>query len=195
MERLLFFVTLFASGSLAGAGLFQLNDYDPPAYPDSRTPFVVNLAQQFGKADTLVLGDSLIEQTNMDGACGTTFNGGIGGARLQHAIKAAPELIQATDPDTIVIALGANHFAAGNEIGDFRRLYPQLLELAGERELVLVGVPNSDVASRNVAALARKTGATYVPAIKGPTGPDGLHHNAEGSRAYREAISQGCARA
>lgn len=194
MDRLLLFFTLFASGSLAGAGLFQLNDYDPPSYPESRTPFVVNLAEQFGKADTLVLGDSLIEQTNLDRACGRTFNAGIGGARLQHAIAAAPALIAATDPGTVVIALGANHFAAGDEMEAFRALYPDLLELVSDRNLVLIAVPNSAAASRHVAALAAKAGATYVPDADGPTGPDGLHHTATGSRAYREAIAAGCAK-
>lgn len=193
MERLFAILLLFGSGTAAGAGLFEIRDYDPPTYPEARSPFVIQLAEQFGDADTLVVGDSLVEQTDLSAACGRTFNGGIGGARIQDVQAALPDLLASTTPEKLVIAIGANHFAAGNEIDDFRLLYPELIDGLAGRELVLVGISNSAEANAVVAEMAEERNIPFVDPIEGPLKPDGLHHTVEGSRAYREAIASGCA--
>ena len=192
MERLLAILLLFGSGTAAGAGWFEFRDYDPPPYAQARAEFVVQLARQHGKADTLVLGDSLIEQTDLTDACGRTFNAGIGGARIADVAGALPDLLAATQPDRVVLAIGANHFAAGDEMPVFERDYAPLVDALGKRQVILVGVVNSAAASRLVEAEAERRGMPYVAPVVGHTKADGLHHDVEGSQLYREAIAAGC---
>ncbi|ANU07148.1 SGNH/GDSL hydrolase family protein [Paraurantiacibacter namhicola] len=194
MGRSALYALAGSAALLTGLLIGDLRGESPP-YASARTPFVKVLAQQYGPADTLVLGDSLVEQTYLAGACGRTFNAGIGGARTQQAMQALPGLLEATQPRTVVIAIGANHFAAGDEMEDFRRLYPQLVSMAGGYDLILVGVANSPAASAFVAQTAKERGARYVQAVTGPTGPDGLHYTATGSKRLREAIAGACRQA
>ena len=193
MERVLIILLMFMTGTAFSAGLYKhVEPEQRPHYSKSRATFVTHLAEQFGQADTLVVGDSLVEQANLDGACGRTFNGGIGGARIQDLQTFLPVLIAATDPERVVIAIGTNHFAAGDEIEDFRQLFPLLVAGVSGRDLVLVGVPNSAEANQIVSNVAAAAGAAYVPPVTGPLQADGVHHTVEGSRLYREAISKGC---
>lgn len=183
---------LLMAGLAAGAGLFELRDYDPPPYPQSRAPFVTQLAKQFGPSETLVLGDSLVEQTNFSAVCGRTFNAGIGGARVQDVRRALPALIGATQPERVIVAVGANHFVADDELADFRRQYPLLLDELASRDLVLVGVSNSREASDFVQQQAQERGLTYIAPITAPLQEDGLHHTVAGSRMFREAVAATC---
>lgn len=194
MSRIFEILFLLLAGTAAGAGLFELRDYDPPPYADNRAPFVIQLAEQFGQADTLILGDSLVEQTNFAQVCGATFNAGIGGARVQDVRAALPQLLSATQPRRVVVAVGANHFAAGEEFGTFRHQYPLLLDELGAQELVLVGVPNSSEASHFVRETARARGLNYLPPITAPVKSDGLHHTVEGSLAFRDLVASSCHR-
>ena len=79
-------------------------------------------------------------------------------ARVQDVRAALPQLLSATQPRRVVVAVGANHFAAGEELDSFRSQYPHLLDELGTKELVLVGVPNSSEASDFVRETAHARG-------------------------------------
>ncbi|RDC61368.1 hypothetical protein HME9302_02590 [Alteripontixanthobacter maritimus] len=98
--------------------------YGELSYAKTRAGFVVQEAQQVGKVDTLVIGDSLIEQTYFPDRCGSVFAAGIGGARVRDFQAIIDELLSATQPDTVIVALGAKHFSAGDELQEFAQSTP-----------------------------------------------------------------------
>ena len=195
LERILIVLLMFSGGTLTGVNMV---DPEPVVvqeldYPDTRAFFVNRLAEQFGKADTVLLGDSLIELADFRHACGRTFNGGIGGGRISDIVQHGPHILEHTKPETVVLAIGANHFILGDEIELFRDTYPALVDSLSNYRLVLVGVQNSAAADAFVRKEARRIGAPYVAPIDGPFLEDGLHHAEEGKRNYRRAVQSGCA--
>ena len=163
-------------------------------YPEGRAFFVTKQAAQFGKADTLVIGDSHIEQTFLDGACGKTFSAGIGGARVSEPLSIMDTLIDSLDPETVVIAIGANYFTSIDQYDQLVRDYPNLLDSAGDVRLILVGTPAFERGRDFVRTEAERRGATYVDPPDGPFIADGIHYAPEGTAALREAIEEACDR-
>lgn len=193
---------LLATAGLVGAVVGATVDHKlRPAewriYPERRERFVVNLAEQFGHADAVVFGDSLTEQTVFDGACGRTFNAGIGGAFVGDLRRIAPAVMRALRPNTVIVSIGTNYVVDGGPgLDRFPVEYSALVQSFAGHRLVLVGLRASPAGDAIIRDTARRTHARYVPAVDGPglLGPDGVHHTPAGSRAYRDAIARACAR-
>ena len=205
---------LFIAGLALGFGSAWLLKPEPAVPPSeaaaaplpytpvqARAAFLARQARMFGDADTLIIGDSLVEQADWTDACGRTFAAGIGGARVAAPLFVLPDLLRFTTPETVVIALGTNYFIPTEDLARFRQDMPGLIDAVGGVELVLVGVPGVEKANRLVARWADQRGATFVEPPAGPMRqvsqgvPDGYHYTHEASLAYRAAISEGCARA
>ena len=190
---------LWTSLALAGLGLGAGFVLGLRAAPDLREPshyvairghFVSEQAARFGRADTLIIGDSLSEEADLFGVCGRTFNAGVAGARLRDAVGTTPALLDAISPETLVVSLGTNDFL-GKPPADFRRRYEEFVRSLGDRRLILVGIAISQEGNAIIRATAGKTGARFVPPVR-QLGPDGVHHTAEGSRSYRRSLAEAC---
>lgn len=179
----------FAVGGLAGHEWHRKLGLDP----DRKIEFVETSAAVAGQVDTVVLGDSVTEETWLDGACGRTFNAGIGGARVRHVSEVAARILPELKPKTIVIAVGANHFWVRPE-PEFEQDYPKMLDQLPPARLVLVGVPNSRSASAFVRKQAASRGAIYVPPVvgEGLNLPDRVHLTVAGARLYRARLEAAC---
>lgn len=191
MKKWLPLLLAFAIGALVGYAYARWTIYIPPPYSQVRSGFVMQEAAQFGDADTLIIGDSLIEQAYLSGACGRTFVAGVGAARIEDIADLAPAIVESTTPELIVLAIGANHFTLRDEIGSFARDYPALVNTL-PKPLVLVGVVNSEAGNAVVERTAENTGSIFVPPIMGPMQADGLHHTSIGSLRLRKAIENAC---
>jgi hypothetical protein len=189
-------ILLAIVGTACGAAVdHKLRPPEWRVYPEHREPFVLNLAGQFGPADTVVFGDSLTEQTILDGACGRTFNAGVGGAFVSDVQAIAPAVMRAVQPNTVVLSIGTNHFVGHrNEVDLFRHDLGALSRTFSGHRLVLVGLRASREGDSIVRDIARQLHATYVAPVDGPglIGPDGIHHTPAGSRAYRSSIAHAC---
>ncbi|MHA6332754.1 SGNH/GDSL hydrolase family protein [Qipengyuania sp. CAU 1752] len=185
-----------AMGGYGGyrAGYNEARSVYQPAfsYPEGRFHFLAHRAAQFGKADTLIIGDSLIEQTFLENACGRTFEAGIGGARIHDPMQVLPSILQAVDPDRVFVALGTNYFTSGEDQSGLEEDYPQILDLLEGREVGIIGIGASDNGNEFLLALARARGHAFVQPPPGPFIEDGVHYTVEGSRALRETIEQAC---
>jgi hypothetical protein len=196
-RTLLIASTALVIGAALGAAVdHKLRPDEWRIYPERRAPFVVNLASQFGDADAVAFGDSLTEQTVFDGACGHTFNAGVGGAFVEDIRTIAPAVMRAVRPETVILSLGTNYVVAGGPgLDRFPTEYAALARSFAGRRLILVGLRASPAGDGIIRDTARQLHARYVPAVDGPglIGPDGVHHTPAGSRAYRAAIAQACA--
>ncbi|ANU08821.1 SGNH/GDSL hydrolase family protein [Paraurantiacibacter namhicola] len=170
----------------------------PPApeqgytYPQGRSHYTRQQAAHFGKADSVIIGDSLVEQTDFSGVCGRTFQAGLGGSSAVDAINALPAIVQHTDPKVVFIAIGTNYFTSGDQLADLENEYPYLIDAADGRQVVLVGIHNSDKGDAFIAALAKDAGYEFVAMPEGPLMMDKLHFTTEGSERFRQAIAEAC---
>lgn len=187
-------VLSFASGFVGGWKLKP----GPEPYPTQRARFVLRLAEQFGHADTLVIGDSLTEETLFDGACGRTFAAGVGGARPRDLAAIAPALVAATTPRLIVLEAGTNHYTAGAETTAMAADYPTLAQqLRRYAPVLLVGMALSREGKATPRSAAPPLPCTYPMSVApvrgaGLIAADGVHNTAAGSRAYRRQVAAAC---
>jgi lysophospholipase L1-like esterase len=185
-------VFILAIGAIVGFAFARWN-YSMPTYAEQKTVFVRTAASIAPPMDTVALGDSVTEEAWLEGACGKTFNAGIGGARVIDLRMIAKDILPRLRPKTIVVAVGANHFWKRPE-PEFQRDYPKLIAELPQAKLILVGVPNSAEASAFVRNLARQNGATYLPPVTGAgnTVPDGVHLTTKGAWLFRARIERSC---
>lgn len=164
-----------------------------PTYHDSRAGYIQLNASVAGRQDTVVLGDSVIESTWTEGACGRTFNAGMAGAKVHDVHRLARKILPDLKPSTIIVSVGANHFWNGDrELPAFRTQYRDLIADLPQARLVLLGVPNSSAASADVRQFAREKGALFVPPVRGSL-PDGVHLTPSDALRLRERLRQACA--
>ncbi|SFR86158.1 SGNH/GDSL hydrolase family protein [Sphingomonas jatrophae] len=162
-------------------------------YTALREDFVRSNLELAMPADTLVLGDSVSESVNFEQVCGTTFNAGIGGAKVPDAARLAPLALARIRPRTVILAIGTNHFWDGPALTDaFRRDYLALARSLPGRKII-VGVPNSAPASAFMRQVAAELGASYVAPLTGKLTRDGVHLTIAGARLYRDRIAAACA--
>lgn len=183
-------------GVLVGvaAGAYRWRDPTLTHYPTIRAAYVHNLIAQSGPVDTLILGDSISESTLLDGVCGKTFNASVGAARVPTAYQLGRFAVPRLRPKLVVVEIGTNYFAAGDD-AQFYRDYPILLrQLAGHR-LILVGTPRSVKATAWIERTAQALGAQFVPPVTGRLTFEGVHPTPEGGRVYRQRLANACAKA
>ena len=190
-------ILLAGLGAAAGLilGYWRWQMHDPPPYPVARSHFVHLLAEQHGTARTLVLGDSLSEQTDLSDVCGDTFNGGVGGAQASTLLPIARDLLPIIRPHTIVVNVGTNNYLGFDDGGNFARDYHLLLEsLPRDRNLILFGIRRSAAATAIIRQEAVARNALFVPPIDGPglIDADDIHLSAAGSRRYAQALAAAC---
>ena len=164
---------------------------DRPSYTEARMSQVKQLARQASHVDTVVLGDSITEQTSLEGACGLTFNAGVGGAKVRHVRRIA-EATRHLSPRIIVLAIGTNDLWK-DEPANFRSDYRAVVDSVGPK--VLVGTPNSEAASAFIRSEAQRISATYIPPVTGKLTSDGVHLTSAGRREYRRRIQDACDKA
>lgn len=150
-----------AFGLAAGFALWKMNR--GPSYHEVRGGYVQLQATLAGQQDTVVLGDSVIESTWFQNACGRTFNAGVGGATVEEVHEIARAILPKLQPSTVIVSVGANHFWNGDdELADFEKRYRDLVEDLPKERLVLVGVPNSNAANLQVQRIAREIEAAFL---------------------------------
>lgn len=164
------------------------------SYPQARAYLAKRGAARFGKADTLVIGDSLVHQTDLEGACGKTFAAGMAGARVAEPLSVVDDLLASLDPDLVVVGLGTNYFLPYDAQPRLEAELPTLLDRLGDRPLVIVGITYSTNGNAFLHALADERGAVFVQPPPGPMESDGYHYTDEGTRHYRAAIAAGCSK-
>jgi lysophospholipase L1-like esterase len=172
------------------------------------------------KAPIVVLGDSIVEAAMLPpSACGHALvNAGLGGASTASDLAGWLKPPLGTDrPFAIIVSLGANDALSpkpgGAEAfaGRYEALLRDLSKLT-DRVLLLEippvearGPMTPEMAKAVMATIgsyramlpdiARRTGATLLPwpDVQAPFTIDGVHLNAEGYRAWNEAIQHGIA--
>lgn len=120
----------------------------PSAY---RQNAILAHAAQEGRVDTIVIGDSIVEQAELGDLCadGVTLNAGVSGARAQDLVQLMGELMASQRPKRTIIAVGINDTAKVRLTSDaeFERSYAALLKTAkagsGHVEVALVS-PTTD---------------------------------------------------
>lgn len=176
-----------------GVGYWRWHPAIQPSYAETRGGFVRLLAHQRGDVDTLIIGDSVTEETWLDDVCGSTFNAGVGMFRLSDAAKMAAYAVPRTHPKTVVLAIGTNDFwHKTTPLSDFERRYSELLDSLAGKHLILVGANTSAEASAFIRQEARRRGAVYIPPVPTSLTTDGVHLTAAGARLYRRQIQQHC---
>lgn len=161
------------------------------SYVSSRSNNLLSQAQAAGKSDTLVLGDSIVEGNSLTGLCGSTFAAGIGGGSVVDLAKVAPDLIAATRPGHIVVALGTNDVLEKKAEGlEFEKRYLSLLASLPVKPFALVGVLNgpNDFIKRTASAI----GAAYIAPLPVSLLKDGIHPNLAGLKVWRDRVARAC---
>lgn len=162
-------------------------------YPEGRAFFTSLQAELHGKADTLIIGDSLVEQNLLADTCGRTFQAGLGGGRAREPLLYIEDMLASLDPETVVVAFGTNYFTTPDGLDGLRRDYPRFVDALGDRNLILVGVARSEQGNAFIRTFAERNGHAFVDPPRGPLHEDGLHYSREGSIAFRQAIAVKCA--
>ncbi|HEX8418538.1 MAG TPA: SGNH/GDSL hydrolase family protein [Sphingomonas sp.] len=161
------------------------------SYVFSRSKNLLSQAQATGKVDTLVIGDSIVEGNSLTDLCGVTFGAGVGGGNVADLTKIAPDLIAATRPDRIVVALGTNDVLQRKAEGQaFEQRYLALLASLPVKPFALVGVLNgpNDFIQRTASAI----GAAYVTPLPANLLKDGIHPNLAGLKVWRDQVARAC---
>jgi len=145
----------------------------------------------------VALGDSITEAVYLADVCGTSFNAGIGGGKIEDVSSLADKILKRLQPRILLIAVGTNDIWAGSDIPTFTQHYTQLVEHLPKARTILMGVPNSPDASAMIRTLAAKRGAIYVPPVTGSdyTIADGAHLKPAGARMFRQRVAGACAMA
>jgi hypothetical protein len=183
----------FTIGGLCGVGAGAWRWRNPylDYYPDVRGAYVLNQIRDSGPVDTLILGDSILESTLLDDVCGKTFNASVGAAQEPKAAEIAAVALPRLKPKTIVVEIGTNTIANGEEQLFYRR-YPALLRQLAGRRLILVGTPRSATVTAYIERTAQEIGAAFIPPVTGNLTKEGVHPTPEGSEVYRRLIAEAC---
>jgi len=161
------------------------------SYVFSRSKNLLSQAEAAGRSDTLVLGDSIVEGNSLTDLCGTTFAAGIGGGNVADLAKIAPDLIAATRPSRIVVALGTNDVLQRKAEGQaFEKRYLSLLATLPVKPFALVGVLNGP--NEFIKRTAASIGAGYVPPIPASMTKDGIHPTLPGLKLWRDRVAHFC---
>jgi lysophospholipase L1-like esterase len=178
----------------AGVGYSRWHRPPPPTYAETRAGFVRLNADLAPPVDFVALGDSITESVYFGQICGTWFNAGVGGAKVDDIAGIARYVLPKLKPKTILVAVGTNDFMAGGTLPDFERGYLALLAALPPAKVILMGVPNSAAASAFVRSQAATRGFRYVKPITGAgfTIADGVHLTDAGARLYRDRVKVAC---
>jgi hypothetical protein len=160
-------------------------------YVHYRSINLVSQAEAFGKVDTLVLGDSIVEGNALDGLCGRTFAAGVGGGGVEDLNRIVPALLAATTPHSIVVALGTNDVLEHKGEGQpFRDRYAHLISTLPVKPFALVGIAQGQ--NEFIRHVAYKIGAVFIPPIAPALTKDGIHPTRPGLKLWRERVSAVC---
>lgn len=180
-------------GFSQGQQSIRVPDASDYTYPEGRAFFTNLQAELHGKADTLIIGDSLVEQNLFADTCGRTFQAGIGGGRAREPVLYLEDMLANLDPETVVVAFGTIYFTTPDGLDGLARDYPRFIEGLGDRQLILVGIARSEQGNAFIREFAERNGHAFVDPPRGPLLDDGLHYSREGSIAFRQAIAAKCA--
>ena len=77
-------------------------------YLSARNTSLISQADQLSQpVNTLILGDDIVESAYLPTLCGRpTFNGGIGGSKLNDVVQLAPLLVSRLHPQKVLISVG-----------------------------------------------------------------------------------------
>lgn len=88
-------------------------------------------ASQAGHFDSVIVGDSLVEQAYIPAFCGgTVLNAGLSGARVDDLQNFAPGLLRHATPKRVVIMAGVNNARHKGNLDGFRESYSSLVDAA-----------------------------------------------------------------
>lgn len=125
--------------------------HKPPLPSTTRQNAILAHAAQVGRVETIVIGDSIVEQADLGDLCGdgAVLNAGVSGARAQDITLLMGELSAERRPKRVIIAVGINDTAKHRITpdGEFDRSYGALLETAkagSDRVAVALVSPTTD---------------------------------------------------
>jgi len=217
---LVILVAVAVAAFLLGRAQQAHNALPPGAEHRATRQQVLYLTLSRTAAPIIVLGDSIVEAAMLPpSACGHALvNAGLSGASTASDLAGwlTPALGESR-PFAIIVSLGANDVPTetpGNAGGFASRYEALLRELSKLTDRIyFLEIPPMEARARmtpdqakvamatissfraTLPELARRTGATLLPwpDVQAPFTLDGVHLNAEGYRAWNEAIQHGTA--
>jgi hypothetical protein len=184
-------------GALAGVAFgFHRWRQSPSAAFHQTESIVLARAGDVAPGGIVVLGDSIVEQQQIDRLCGLpVLNAGISGARIGHYVGLTPRVLTLARPSRVVVALGTNDLRGRKPTSptEFEQQVQQVLAEAGPRPIV-VGVAGPQAKSLNnvLAAAARARGGVFVEPPPVDLTSDGVHLSAAGKREWRRRVEAAC---
>lgn len=180
----------------------DVNKPEPEITLPQRLEQIDREASNFPKHQVLLIGDSITQAARVDSLCGLrVLNAGVGGTRVADWRSLAASLVERTEPEIVVYALGINDanarlaFDPDQWASDYRRLRK------GKRIFIMGVWPAeptmSDFSNRRVqemnAALSKEPG--FIPPVwaRGLT-KDGVHLNPAGQERWLKRLQSICDR-
>ena len=180
----LFLIIGFSIGFLSGAIKWRREGH---MHIEVRETAILAQARQMQSGGVLVLGDSLTEFAKFDSLCGLpALNAGIGGATTDQILEIAPDIIDASRPKIIFVAIGNND----SDTEQWREHYRNLLALA--KPDVVVGLTDNPQMTKFISEQKQVHYVKPMPLNAENFLPDNLHHTAEGSRQYISNLESAC---
>ena len=184
----------FIVGTLSGLifGYSHWRNPDLVEYPEVRAHFLENLIRQTGPVDTLVLGDSIVESTDLSDVCGKTFNAGVGSSMADTASHLAMIALPLLKPKTVVVNVGRNSISRGYSLKQMEAGYLRLVHQLRGYRLILVGIPESPAGTAFIKRTAAQIGAAFVEPVPPDLTFEGIHPTPQGAKLLRLRIAAAC---
>ena len=159
-------------------------------------------ASDFPKHQALLIGDSITQAAKVDSLCGLrVLNAGVGGTRVIDWRSLAAKLVERTEPEVVVYALGIND--ANSKLAfDLDQWTSNYRQLRKGKRIFIMGVwpaepAMSDFSNQRVrdmnAALSKEPG--FIPPVwAGGLTKDGVHLNPVGQEQWLKRLRSICDR-
>ncbi len=121
------FAAIFGLG-FVGAALALTSKLTPVQIARQSKVLAIAVAQ--GPWDTVVIGDSIVQQSHIESLCGRTLNAGVGGIDADSAADFAPKLLAITHPKRVIVAVGANDALRVTDPDVYARNVDRIVRLA-----------------------------------------------------------------
>jgi lysophospholipase L1-like esterase len=189
-------VSLVLGVVAGGAFGFHRWRQSPSAAFHQTESIVLARAGDVAPGGIVVLGDSIVEQQQIDRLCGLpVLNASISGARIGHYIDLMPKVLTLARPSRVVVALGTNDLRGRKPTSgtQFKQQLQQVLAEAGPRPIVVgVAGPQAESLNNLLAAAARAHGGVFVEPPPASLTTDGVHLSADGKRDWRRRVEAAC---
>ena len=177
---------------------------------DGRHAVILAEATLSPSGGTVVLGDSIVEQSTISRDCGA-LNAGVGSATVAETLAFAPGVLAAAKPAKVLLAVGVNDAKAGmrTPLPEFRSKYDALTSLLGNRLVAIVAINPTEPGKKNsaridldrvaaenaiIAGVAEARMIPFIPPPRSVIGStiDGVHPNVAGKAAWIARLGPIC---